>query len=80
MLPPRPPLLPGALAALLVLAGCDAPIGAMRRSPPTGIEGRVVAARAKAPMFALDGTTGPFHLTEALAKDHVLLVFYRGHW
>jgi hypothetical protein len=76
-----------ALLAPLVLAcaaGCDAPLGAFRRSPPSGIDARVLAARATAPAFALDGTlngaTVSFRLSDALSRDNVLLVFYRGHW
>jgi hypothetical protein len=65
---------------LASLAGCDAPIGAIRRNPPEGIAGRVVAARAKAPEVALEGTHGAFRLTTVLAQGPALLVFYRGHW
>jgi len=73
-------LVPLALVSLFAVTRCDAPLGAIRRSPPAGIAGRVVAARTPAPDFALDGTTGPFRLADAVAKDNVLLVFYRGHW
>jgi hypothetical protein len=66
--------------ALLVLAGCDAPIGAIRRSPPDDLAGRVLAMRSKAPPFALEGTQGPYKLADALAQGPALLVFYRGHW
>jgi hypothetical protein len=66
--------------ALAAASACDIPLGAIRRSPPTGIEARLAAARAPAPDFVLQGTTGSFHLADALAKGHVLLVFYRGHW
>jgi hypothetical protein len=71
------------IALALAFAGasaCDVPIGAIRRSPPTGIEARVAPPNAPAPDFTLDGTLGPFHLADALAKGHVMLVFYRGHW
>jgi hypothetical protein len=67
----------------LALAGanaCDVPIGAIRRSPPTGIEAKVAPPSAPAPDFTLEGTLGPFHLADTLARGHVLLVFYRGHW
>jgi hypothetical protein len=77
-------LIPLALALLglstLALTRCDAPLGAIRRSPPAGISTRVIAARTPAPDFSLSGTAGPFRLSEALAKGGVLLVFYRGHW
>ncbi len=68
------------LVALLWATGCDVPMGAVRRSPPSGIGERVVAVRTAAPDIALDGTDGPFHLAEAVAEGNVLLVFYRGHW
>ncbi len=68
------------LLAALGAGGCDAPLGAIRRSPPAGIDARVVAARTRAPDFTLAGTSGTFHLVDAVAKDNVLLVFYRGHW
>jgi hypothetical protein len=66
--------------AVAAASACDIPIGAIRRSPPTGIEARLAAARAPAPDFTLEGTSGTFRLADALAKGHVLLVFYRGHW
>ncbi len=68
------------LASLFTLSGCDAPLGAIRRSPPSGIDARVVAARTLAPDFVLAGTAGPLRLSDATVKDNVLLVFYRGHW
>lgn len=73
-------LAPLALMGVLAIARCDAPLGAIRRSPPAGIATRVVAASTPAPDFALSGTAGPFRLSDADAKDNVLLVFYRGHW
>lgn len=75
-------LIPLAVLGLFTLAltRCDAPLGAIRRSPPAGISTRVIAARTPAPDFSLSGTAGPFRLSEAVAKDNVLLVFYRGHW
>jgi len=66
--------------AMTAAIACDIPLGAIRRSPPTGIDARVAAAHAPAPDFSLQGTTGLFHLADALSKGHVLLVFYRGHW
>ena len=69
-----------ALTALLLMSGCDVPIGAVRRSPPAGLDARIVAPGAAAPTFTLEGTAGTFRLADALARDHVLLVFYRGHW
>jgi hypothetical protein len=68
------------LLSLAGTAACDAPLGAIRRSPPKGIEARAAAADAKAPDFTLQGTTGAVALSEVLAHDDVLLVFYRGHW
>ena len=75
-------LIPLAVLGLFTLAltRCDAPLGAIRRSPPAGISARVIAARTPAPDFSLSGTAGSFRLSEAVAKDNVLLVFYRGHW
>jgi hypothetical protein len=75
----------GTLLALSVgvasaVAACDAPLGAIRRGPPSGIEARVVAARAPAPPIHLEGTAGAFDLADAAGKESVLLVFYRGHW
>ena len=71
----------GALSiAILVVAGCDAPLGAIRRSPPDDIAGRVLATRAKAPPIALEGTQGPYRLADTLTQGPALLVFYRGHW
>ncbi len=73
-----------AVPLLLLLAGapaCDIPpVGALRRSPPSGIEARVKSADTPAPDVSLVGTQGPFILSGALAKENVLLVFYRGHW
>jgi hypothetical protein len=69
-----------ALLALGAATGCDAPIGAIRRSPPKGIEARTLAAGAQAPGFALSGTAGSFVLSDVVAHDNALLVFYRGHW
>ncbi len=69
----------GALA-FVVLAGCDAPIGAIRRSPPDDIATRVLATHAKAPPIVLEGTQGPYKLADALTQGPALLVFYRGHW
>lgn len=69
----------GALA-FLVLAACDAPIGAIRRSPPDDIASRVLATRTKAPPIALEGTQGLYKLADALTQGPQLLVFYRGHW
>jgi hypothetical protein len=69
----------GLLAALVLLA-CGIPLGAIRRSPPEGIDARVLAAGAMAPDFTLEGTSGRFHLADVLAGENVLLVFYRGHW
>jgi hypothetical protein len=72
---------PAALAALVVaLAGCDIPLGAIRRSPPAGIDARAAAAAAQAPSFTLAGTAGPFVLSDVLTHDNALIVFYRGHW
>jgi hypothetical protein len=70
----------GVLVALVTAGACGIPLGAIRRSPPAGLDGRIVASGASAPMFTLDGTGGAFRLADALAKQHVLLVFYRGHW
>lgn len=78
-------------AALLVAAGaalvlvlsqlqCGIPLGAIRRSPPEGIDARVLPAHATAPDFTLEGTAGRFRMAEADAAENVLLVFYRGHW
>ena len=70
-----------AVAAIVAIAAaCDVPLGAIRRSPPAGIDARVVAAGAPAPPFTLAGTQGTFALADVLAHDHALLVFYRGHW
>ena len=72
---------PAVLACLvLALAGCDIPIGAIRRSPPAGIDARAVASASPAPSFTLSGTAGTFVLSDVLAHDNALLVFYRGHW
>ncbi len=68
------------LVSLAGTAACDVPLGAIRRSPPKGIEARAAAADAKAPEFKLQGTTGTVALSEVLAHDDALLVFYRGHW
>jgi len=68
------------LLSLSGVTGCDIPIGAIRRTPPSGIDARIAAVRSPAPDFTLEGTTGRFHLADALAKGPVLLVFYRGHW
>jgi hypothetical protein len=68
------------LAGVLAFSACDVPLGAIRRSPPTGIDQRVVSSKAPAPDIVLGGTAGSFRLADALAKEHVLLVFYRGHW
>jgi hypothetical protein len=65
---------------VLVSLGCGIPLGAIRRSPPDGIDARVLPARATAPDFTLEGTAGRFHLADAVARENVLLVFYRGHW
>jgi hypothetical protein len=67
-------------AALLVPLACGVPLGAIRRTPPAGIDGRIVARGAQAPPFTLEGTGGTFSLATVLATQHVLLVFYRGHW
>jgi hypothetical protein len=67
-------------AAVAGIASCDAPIGAMRRSPPEGVEARAISASAWAPDFRLEGTQGPFALEGAVADENALLVFYRGHW
>jgi hypothetical protein len=75
--------LASAVVALLVLAGtagCDIPIGALRRGPPEGIDARAIRAATWAPDFRLEGTRGPFSLFDAVAHDSALLVFYRGHW
>jgi hypothetical protein len=69
-----------AALAILIVAGCDAPIGAIRRSPPGDLAGRVLATRSKAPPIALEGTQGPYRLADTLAQGPALLVFYRGHW
>jgi hypothetical protein len=69
-----------ALAFLVLAAACDAPIGAIRRSPPDDLAGRVLAMRSKAPPIALEGTQGPYKLADTLAQGPALLVFYRGHW
>ena len=75
------PRIPLAIALVVALvAGCDAPLGAIRRSPPEGIDARAVSASAWAPEFRLEGTRGPFTLSAAVAHDNALLVFYRGHW
>jgi hypothetical protein len=60
--------------------GCDAPIGAIRRTPPEGVEVRALVASSWAPDFRLEGTRGPYSLMAAVAHDNALLVFYRGHW
>ncbi len=67
-------------ASLLAAVECGIPIGAIRRSPPAGLDARIVATGAQAPGFTLEGTDGTFRLADVLAKEHVLLVFYRGHW
>lgn len=69
-----------AALAILICAACDAPIGAIRRSPPADIAGHVLPTRAKAPAIALEGTQGSYKLADALAQGPALLVFYRGHW
>ena len=69
-----------ALLLLVTATGCDIPIGAIRRSPPAGIDARVLAVGMPAPGFTLKGTAGSFALSEVVAHDNVLLVFYRGHW
>ena len=66
--------------AVAAASACDIPLGALRRGPPTGIDARLAATRAPAPDFVLEGTAGTFRLADALARGHVLLVFYRGHW
>jgi hypothetical protein len=68
------------LAALLGSAACGIPLGAIRRSPPAGLDARIAATGAHATDFTLEGTTGTFRLGDILANEHVLLVFYRGHW
>ena len=68
------------LTLLAGVAGCDIPLGAIRRSPPAGIEARAVAASAQAPDVQLAGTNGPFALRDVLSRENALLVFYRGHW
>lgn len=74
---PRSTLL---VAALLASVACGVPIGAIRRSPPAGLDARMAAAGPRAPAFTLEGTDGTFRLADVLATEHVLLVFYRGHW
>ncbi len=69
----------GALGAVVV-SGCDVPIGAIRRSPPKGLDAHIVSAGVDAARFTLDGTTGKLSLDAVLADDRALLVFYRGHW
>ena len=69
-----------AILALMAAGACGIPLGAIRRSPPAGLDSRIVASGVKAPVFTLEGTGGTFRLADALAKQHVLLVFYRGHW
>jgi hypothetical protein len=68
------------IVVLLGLGACDVPLGAIRRSPPPGIDARAVGAGTRAPPFALEGTQGTFRLGDAVASGNVLLVFYRGHW
>jgi hypothetical protein len=69
-----------ALVLLAGTAGCDIPLGAIRRSPPAGIDASAVAASAAAPDFHLDGTKGAFSLADTVSRENALLVFYRGHW
>jgi hypothetical protein len=61
-------------------AACDVPLGAIRRSPPSGIDARVKSADTPAPDINLMGTQGAFLLSGVLAQENALLVFYRGHW
>jgi hypothetical protein len=68
-----------ALVTLVTLA-CGIPLGALRRSPPEGIDARVLSPGGAAPDFVLEGTGGRIHLADVVAGENVLLVFYRGHW
>ncbi len=69
------------LAVLVCLAvDCGIPLGAIRRSPPEGIDARVLPVGAAAPDFSLEGTMGHFRMADAANAGNVLLVFYRGHW
>jgi len=46
----------------------------------TAIHPRAGALQATAPAFDAPAQTGTFSLPAALAREHVVLVFYRGHW
>ena len=69
-----------AASALVAVAACDIPLGAIRRSPPTGLDARIKSSGAPAADFTLDATTGRVALADVLAHGTALLVFYRGHW
>lgn len=55
--------------ALLAVTGCV-----------TSIHPRGGALETTAPRFDATSQLGAFSLSEALAQDHVVIVFYRGFW
>lgn len=58
-----------ALALVAVSAGCF-----------TAIEPQPGALIDRTTPFSLPSQRGTFSLTDTLAQQHVVLVFYRGHW
>ncbi len=72
------------LACVAQVAGCSLmlraagyPPEATRKSPPSGIESRALAAGAAFPRTVLTATTGDVRFEPG--KRHVL-IFYRGAW
>ncbi len=63
---------------LLKLAGY--PPEARRTRPPAGIDTRVVAPRALAPVATLADTAGQSVRVGGAHDRETLLVFFRGHW
>lgn len=55
--------------ALLAASGCV-----------TAIHGRQSTLETVAKPFEAQAQTGAFSLADTLARDHVVLVFYRGFW
>ncbi len=57
------------------------PLGAVRNTPPPGIERRALAVGATVPAVVLQAADGSaWRLADALGRGPAVLVFYRGHW
>jgi hypothetical protein len=55
--------------ALLAASGCV-----------TAIQPRGGTLETTAPSFSAPAQTGTFSLGDTLKREHVVIVFYRGHW